>query len=190
MLKKLSLLSVATVSAFAMHTFEININEYDLGLSAKFDIGQFNTRVEPGTTFVGAKYLKGSLENGDFKEKHSFAELNFLKVKEISDTGMSLGLGVKANTTEDFVTVPLGLEMVYCVPNVRTIPITINGSIYYAPTVLSFKDAEKFLEVGANIRFEIIENGLIVLGYRKIDTTYTKKINYNDSAYLGFKFAF
>lgn len=190
MLKKLGLLSLTTASLFAMHTFEININEKDLGLSAKFDIGQYNSKVEPGTTFVGAKFLNGSEDHGDFEEKNGFGEINFLKVKEISNTGMALGLGVKANTTKDFISIPLGFEMVYSVPNVEVIPITINGSVYYAPEVLALKDATRFLEYGINARFEVIENGLIVFGYRKIDLTATDTLTYNDSAYLGFKFAF
>ena len=190
MLKKLGLISLMTVSAFAMHTIEVNINEKDLGVSAKFDIGQFNQRVEPGTTFVGAKYLNGSTDHGDFPKKYAFGELNFLKVKEVSDTGISLGLGVKANMTKDFVSIPLGMEMIYAVPKVHTIPITINANVYYAPEVLSMKDATRFFEFGVNARFEIIENGLIVVGYRRLDTTYDTKLTYNSSGYIGYKFAF
>ena len=196
MLKKLGLISLAAASAFAMHTFEININEKDLGISAKFDLGQYNESIEPGTTFIGAKYLQGSVDNGDFEKEESFSEINFLKVKEVSNTGISLGLGVKANDTKNFRSVPLGFEVVYALPNVKTIPITLNGSFYYAPEVLTSKDGDHFSEFGLNARFEVIENGLVVVGYRKIDTTYvvgeddTKTLTYNDSAYVGFKFAF
>lgn len=205
MLKKLGLLSLAAVSSFAMHTFEININEKDLGLSAKYDIGQYNNKVEPGTTFVGARYLKGSEDSGNMPEEHPFSEINFLKVKEISDTGISLGLGVKVNMTtidnnREFKSIPLGLEVVYALPNIKIVPITLNMSAYYAPEVLSLEDAEQFSQINLNARFEVIESGLIVLGYRKMnlkflapteeDSEKTVRKVYNDSFYLGFKFAF
>jgi len=205
MLKKLGLLSLAAVSSFAMHTFEININEKDLGLSGKYDIGQYNNKVEPGTTFVGVRYLKGSEDNGNMLERHPFSEINFLKVKEISNTGISLGLGVKVNTTvidkkTNFKSIPLGLEVVYALPNVEIIPVTVNASAYYAPEVLSLDDAVQFSQINLNARLEVIENGLIVLGYRKMDmklstpteedSEHTTSRTYNDSFYLGFKFAF
>jgi len=199
MLKKIGLISLATASAFAMHTFEININDKDLGISAKFDVGQFGN-VEPGTTFIGAKVLNGSDSHSDIKNKiTSFYEINFLKTKKMSNTPLYLGLGLKANYNKNddkkFVSIPLGFEGIYKVPSTRYVPITLNASIYYAPEVLSLEDANEFIEFGVNARFEVIENGLIVLGYRNIHTNYEindhkKDIKYNSSAYIGFKFAF
>ncbi len=199
MLKKIGLISLSAASAFAMHTFEININDKDLGLSVKFDMGQFGNNVEPGTTFVGAKFLNGSEEHSDINDISSFYEINFLKTKDIPNSGLALGLGVKANYNKvgsnKFVSVPLGLEGIYKIPKSNVVPITINASVYYAPEVLSLEDANEFIEYGVNVRFEVIENGLIVLGYRNINTNY--KVNnvktdlqYNDSGYIGFKFAF
>ncbi len=202
MLKKLSLLSLSAVGALAMHTFEINVNDKDLGLSLKLDMGQFGNNVEPGTTFVGAKFLKASDDHSDIEngtDIKPFYEINFLKTKSIGDAGLSLGLGVKVNYNAlgdaKFISIPLGLEGIYQVPKSDIIPITINASVYYAPEVLTIEDANSFLEYGVNVRFEVIENGLIVLGYRNINTDYKidnikTDVNYNHSGYLGFKFAF
>jgi hypothetical protein len=199
MLKKLGLLSLATVSAFAMHTFELNINDKDLGVALKLDMGQF-TNVEPGTTFIGAKYLKADASHSDFtndNDFHSFYEVNFLKTKEIADSGISLGLGMKVNYTEQntqtYSSVPLGFEGIYVIPNMKIIPITVNVSAYYAPEVLSMEDAHGYYEYGMNVRFEVIENGLIVVGYRNMNISYNSSndyMNYNNSGYVGFKFAF
>lgn len=51
MLKKISLIALGAVSAFAMHSAEVNINNSDLELSAKLDMGQFNESVKPDTIF-------------------------------------------------------------------------------------------------------------------------------------------
>jgi len=202
MLKKLGLISLTTVSAMAMHTFELNINNKDLGVALKLDMGQFSN-VEPGTTFVGAKYLKADVDHSEFNSNSDFNpyyEVNFLKTKAVGTSGISLGLGVKLNYTEQddarFTTIPLGFEGIYIVPQMRTIPLTINASIYYAPEVLSMEDAHEYLEFGVNARFEVIENGLVVIGYRNMNTNYVissnsnKNFNYNNSGYVGFKFAF
>ena len=53
MLKKITLLLVTSLSLFAMHSAELNINQKDLEAGLKFDIGQFNDNVEPETMFVG-----------------------------------------------------------------------------------------------------------------------------------------
>jgi len=202
MLKKLALVSLSAISAMAMHTFELNINDKDLGLALKLDMGQFSN-VEPGTTFVGAKYLKADAEHSDFNDDmdlEPYYEINFLKTKNIGSSGMALGLGIKANYTEYddlvFSSVPLGFEGIYIVPDMREIPVTFNASIYYAPEVLSMRDAHEYFEFGMNVRFEVIENGLIVVGYRNMNTSYeitdnkNKYYNYNNSGYIGFKFAF
>jgi len=68
MLKKILLMTVTVISAFALHTAEININDKDLELNAKFDMGQFNETIYPNTVFVlfadhcGGR-LSGTLEN-------------------------------------------------------------------------------------------------------------------------------
>jgi len=196
MLKKLSIIALFAASAFAMHTGEININDKDLEVSAKFDLGQFNEAVEPDTMFVGGKFIKAD-------EKHSspeksdldpYFEVNFLMMREIGNQGMSIGMGAKLNFTEDYSSLPLGLEFAYKIPAGDLIPMYLNGSLYYAPSVLSFADADNFLEYRLSYDIEIIDNGRITLGYRNIDTNYDKgnggDFTYNESYYIGFKIGF
>lgn len=201
MLKKLGLLSLSGVAAFAMHTFEININDKDLGASGKLDMGQYNQNVEPGTTFVGAKALKGSTDHSDIKSGiNPYFELNFLKTRSVGGNGLELGMGVKANYTGNdsasYVTIPLGLEAIYTVPGNLAVPVVLSAKGYYAPEVLSMEDAKEYYEVVLNARFEVIENGLIVIGYRDMNfgvqnaAGSTKRFHYNKSGYIGYKFAF
>ena len=56
-------------------------------------------------------------------------------------------------------------------------------------------DAKSFLQYGINLDIEVIQNGLVTVGYRNLDTNYnvsgrTMNANYNSSAYVGFKFKF
>lgn len=203
MLKKFGLISIITASAFAMHGVDININDKDLEFGAALDMGQFVNTVEPNTVFVGARYLKGNEDHSDFRENNNaFYEASFLMQKAISGSDVTIGLGVKANHTKadlggnrDFTTIPLGVELGYKLPVATPVPLYLGGKLYYAPEVLSMNDAQSFLEYRVNLDIEVIPNGRITLGYRNIDTNYdvagvTHNVNYNRSAYAGFKFQF
>jgi hypothetical protein len=200
MLKKVVLLGVSALTAFAMNTGEININDKDLEVSAQFDIGQFNKAVEPNTMFLGAKFLNadGEHSDNDNADLDPYFEANFLLMQPMAKTGLRLGMGVKANYTKDFITVPLGLQFAYKLPLKTLIPMFINGAVYYAPTALSFSDADSFLECRASFDIQIIKNGNITIGYRRLDTNYEVArgyladgdFTYNSSWYVGFKINF
>jgi hypothetical protein len=206
MLKKLFMVALFATSLFAMHTAQININDKDLEVGAKFDIGQFNTAVEPNTTFVGVKFLNPHEDNSDLadnssvaagKTLDSYGEVNFLLMRNVGNQGFSFGMGLKLNYTEEFMALPIGFEVGYKIPDLDIVPMSLHGSLYYAPQVLSFLDAKNFLEYRINFDIELIKNGFITLGYRNMDTKYfdssaTKlgNLNYNSSFFFGFKVAF
>jgi len=196
MFKKLGLIALSVASAFAMHNVELNINDKDLEFGVRLDMGQFNDTTEPDSVFVGAKLLHGSVENSDFKNSSSmqdYFEVNFLMQRKIEASDLVIGLGVKLNGAKDFVSIPLGVEASYKLPFGDVTPLYINGAIYYAPEVLSMQDAKSFLEYRVGFDIEVIKNGRITIGYRKIDTNYDDtrgNINYNKSFNAGFKFAF
>ena len=193
MLKKISLVALCAASAFAMNSADININDKDLELGVKFDVGQFNDNVEPETMLVGARYLHADEDNSDINDVDDYYELNFLMQNQMDNEDLVVGLGLKLNQTEDFISVPLGLEVGYKLPIDTTIPFYLNGMLYYAPSVLTMKDADSYLEYRIGLDIEIIDNARITLGYRVMDTDYDDArgdIEYNKSMYLGFKFLF
>lgn len=110
MLKKVLLIITTAISAFALHTAEININDRDLELSAKLDMGQFNDNVEPNTIFVGGKFLNGQKENsrldsgGSLSKIDPFFEVNFLMKKVFLQTDIHIQVSKctlsKSKTTE------------------------------------------------------------------------------------------
>ena len=199
MLKKILMLSACAASAFALHTAEININNKDLEVGAQFDMGQFNDAVEPNTLFVGARFLNADAKNSSNSNANvdPLVEANILMMKDIAKSGFRLGIGAKVNyaqvSSSKFVSVPLGVEGAYTLPIQNLIPIHLNAAVYYAPKVLSFQKAKNYLETRFSVDFELIENGNISVGYRKIETNYdftSGDFRYNRSAYLGFKLKF
>lgn len=199
MLKKLISLGIICSLSFGMHEIELNINDVDLEAGLKLDMGQFNQAVEPDTTFIGYKYLKGDKKNSaDDISPSPFHEISFLIRRKIGSSDLSAGLGVKANITSlnryDFVSIPIGLHLRYDFSS-SDIPVYAGGYFYYAPPVLSSQDASKFVEYRVFLGVDIIKNAGLVVGFRNIDTTYDingkdEKVNLNRSAYFGVRFRF
>ncbi|MEA2098837.1 MAG: YfaZ family outer membrane protein [Campylobacterota bacterium] len=194
MLRKFSLIALSTISVFAMHSAEININDKDLELSAKFDLGQFGNTVEPDTTFLGFSYINGHEDNSN-TDINGYVETNFLMRREVENSGVMFGIGVKSNYTkinaDRYITIPLGLELGYTLST--TIPITFGTKLYYAPESLAFSKAKSFLEYRFDATVAVIDTGSLLLGYRNIDTNMENRYGtqtYNKSIYFGFRFAF
>ena len=199
MLKKISIMILVAVSAFAMHTGELNINNKDLEIGARFDLGQFKDTVEPETTFVGGKFLNAHQDHSDKNSSlEVYGEVNFLMMREVGNRGMKIGMGVKLNATKnqnlDYASLPLGVEFTYKFPIPDLVPMYLNGSFYYAPQVLSFRDANNYLEYRNSYDIELIPNGRITLGYRTMNTNYNNaaigNFKYNSSAFFGYKISF
>ena len=191
MLKKISLLAVSAAAAFAMNSAGININNDDLELNANLDIGQFNENVEPETMFVGARFLNA--DNSGRINNDPLYEVSFLMKREMGQSGLNVGLGVKANYTKDYTTLPLGITFEYGLPAVKAIPMALHANVFYAPKVLSFQSAEKYFEYRLEYDAEVIEHGHVIVGYRHIRTDYDDargNFIYNASAYVGFNFEF
>jgi len=204
MLKKITILVVSAVSAFALHTAELNINDLDLEVGFQLDAGQFNDAVEPNTTFVGARFLNAdsSHSTDNISSINAYSEGSFLIMREIGDNGVSFGMGAKFNyakiAEKDFSSLPLGVELAYKIPVQNLVPMSLQGSFYYAPQVLTFSDGKDYVGYRIHYDIELIKNAGLTLGYRNINTTFKdsagfigkNSINYNSSWYFGFKVKF
>lgn len=193
MLKKIALIALCTVSLFAMHTGELNINETDLEVSSKFDIGQFNHNVEPDTMFLGAKFLNADKKHSSNRNRSldPYFEMNFLMQRAVGNSGLALGMGMKFSHAKNYVALPLGLEFSYLIPAKSLVPMYLVGSLYYAPKSLAFNDAKDYLEYRIGYDIEIIDNGRITIGYRNLETNNEMMdFTYNRSWYVGFKIGF
>lgn len=191
MLRKITLMTASAVAAFALNSAGININNEDLELQANLDIGQFNENVEPETMYVGIKFLDA--DNSSRVNDDALYEIGFLMKKAMGESGLHIGLGIKANYTKDYTTVPLGIVFDYALPLQTIVPMSVGADVYYAPKVLSFSDANKYFEYRLEYDAEVIDHGHVVIGYRHIKTDYNDirgNFTYNASAYVGFTFEF
>ncbi len=198
MLKKVTLLLATSLSLFALHTVELNINQKDLGLGFGLDIGQFNDNVEPNTTFVGMKMFFPDTGNpsSSLGSKDPYFEGNFLIMRPIGDAGLSLGIGFKLNYTQEkdvtFMSLPIGLETSYELPFPEFVPMFLDANIYYAVEVLSFLDAQNYVEYGVSYNVEMIDKVILKVGYRNINTNYFEigESTYNVSFNAGVEISF
>jgi len=195
MLKKLLLSLVLSTSLFAMHDASVNLNDDDIEVKGNIDLGELNQSDFPDTYFLTLGFL-------DVDNKESTDPLfsaGFMLRQNINGVDdLKFGIGVKGTYTKvgsaKHAAVPINVELAYTLPLDISIPIIISGAISYAPSVLSFKDADSYFEGRAELGIQIIEQGQLFVGYRQIDTdfesNYGGDYGYNDSAYIGFKVRF
>ena len=201
MLKKLFvILFLLSSTAQAYHEFEINLNNKDLDLHLDLDMGQFNDNIEPENLIIQTRLLVGSEENARLpaeKSENLLGELGFMaQASSAMAPGLTMGMGVKLaygyQSGGSVFALPIGAKVDYVLPFDIFIPIHVGGQFYYAPEVLSFSDSTSYMEYEGNVDFELMERGLITMGYRGIDTPLEHYSNayYNRSFFLGFKFKF
>jgi len=96
-----------------------------------------------------------------------------------------------SNGNDDFFAMPILFGFKHKV-YFGNLPVgSLGTKIVYAPSPLTFQDATKYLEWRIEGTIQIIENVEIYAGYRNIDTDYDRSnVNYNDAAYVGFRFVF
>lgn len=200
MLKKLLVALAVSTSLFAMHEAELNLNNYDLDAQLHFDVGQFNTAVQPDTVFVGLRYLHASHQHNDkdLDKDHDLFDGHFFVQQKVTQArAVTVGMGAKFVYTsiedEDFYALPLGLRLRYTLPIDIAVPVSVGGDLYYSPQVLSFEKAKNYLEYFISADVMLIDRAGLSVGYRKIDTDFDLPggdFNFNETWYIGVKFRF
>lgn len=201
MLKKIFLVSfISALPVMAMHEVELNLNNKDLDLHLGLDMGQFNNSIEPENLMMNMRVLMGSQNNARLpfeRDKNVLGEFGFLaQSTSAMAPGLTMGMGVKLAYTylesESIFAMPIGVEVDYVLPFNIPIPLHIGGLFYYAPEVLSFSASTSYKEYQGNFDIEIMDRGLITMGYRGIDTPveHQSSAYFNRSYFFGFKYKF
>jgi len=193
MLKKLLLTLALGGSLFAMHDASVNLNNDDIEVNANIDLGELNR-----SDYPDAYFLTLGLLDVDNKESTDplFSAGFMLRQKLTGAEGFKFGFGFKGTYTkvakQKHAAIPLNAELTYSID--LAMPILISGTLSYAPSVLSFKDADKYFEARAEVGIRIIEQGTLFIGYRKVETDFDGNkggdYRYNDTGYIGFKVRF
>ena len=192
MLKKLAVWFVVTTHLFAMHVAELNLNNSEVEVGVKLDIGQFIYSIDPDKTFFGVKFLKADEDNGDYTNPREMYELNFIVQQFLFSSKIFAGLGIKANyiANKDFLVAPLSAKLGYMFD--MRLPVYLGAEYHYAPEMLSFMDAKGYKELRFDVDIELFKIALLNIGYRNIETKFkTGGYNtYNHAGYIGVKFKF
>ena len=201
MLKKLLLGTLLLYStSHAMHEFELNLNNKDVDVHLGLDMGQFNDSIEPDSLMIKARIMKGDHEHSRLpyeQDTSILGEFGFVaQSSSAMAPGLVMGMGIKLAYTpldnQSVFAMPIGVVTDYTLPFDIIIPLHIGGQFYYAPEVLAFEQSTSYMEYQANFDVELMERGLVTMGYRGIDTPTKYKSNtyYNRSFFVGFKFKF
>jgi len=194
MLKKL-LLSLALAGVlFAQHDASVNLNKDDIEVQGNIDLGELNQSDYPNTYFV----TLGLLDVDNKRSTDPMLSAGFKLRQDVNGVeGLRFGLGFKGVYTKvsgkSFTALPLSVEAAYTLPLDFAMPIVISGNLDYAPSVLSFSDAEKYLEKRIEAGIQVIEQATVFIGYRDIETKYSTSIGkytYDDEFYIGFRVSF
>ena len=65
--------------------------------------------------------------------------------------------------------------------------VSVRGDVFYAPRVVSFGDADHYLELGLRLEYQLVEQAAVYLGVRKIDAAFKESSDktLDKSAQLG-----
>lgn len=194
MLKKIVLIALICSAAFGAHQVEVNVNDKDVEGQIRLDMGRMGSLAH---TYVGARFLNGDNNNSQtIADPDALMEVSFMAQNDVTGVrGLKIGLGFKGEFTkidgQSYAAIPLGIEAELKLPLNSPIAFYLGGALYYAPSVLAFKDADDYFETRIHLDVEPIENARVEVGYRQIDTNLkNRSVTYNDSWYFGLRLDF
>lgn len=192
MKKLLTALLMTATFLNAQSIFNINLNSTDLELGVD-KLTQYSGNTKIYSSFA---VIKAEDENDD---EQTMFEGEMMIVGLTSLPGFSAGMGVKAIHTK--IDVPkkelsatgIGIK----VKALYTLPLVVKSyataSYTYGPSALTFSDLDKYYETRIQGDFEIIDGGMVYVGYRNMEIDFedrSKKYEFNDSVYFGVKFVY
>ncbi len=185
-IKKLLLATLLLTSTIqAENSIGIDINSDDVEVMASINLNTLADYANGTTYILDINYLH---TDGDNMTRVGFSGQNTLQGVE----GLTLAFGLKGVLASDFLAFPLMAKGVYILPLNNRIPTTsLSLAVAYAPSVLSFRDADSYSDFRLEADMEVISNIHIFTGYRNIKTNYeTGDATFNNSFYGGLKLSF
>jgi hypothetical protein len=188
MLKKISLVSLILVSSvfgFEKGSLGLNINSDDVEFEGRASVSMITNSPVYSNFFIDGNFLNS--------EENIYGLGLSVENSPINYQNIIFNIGLRsvysAHAGQDFWAMPImvGAKAQLFLGNLPT--TYIGAKAGYAPSALSFQDADEYKEYRVEIDSKVIPNINVYAGYRNIDTDYTSKTyNANDSFYAGFKF--
>ncbi len=161
----LSLSAVSTVAAFSSAALAdtVDFNVRDSSVQIQYSGSMGTSTLGKSQAHIGFLYVDKDNMLGD---------LGFLVKDEVSASvpGLTAGVGLKALAAtvknQDAVAVAMGGVVRYSPPDLTRLGIL--GQVYVSPNIVTFGDADRFLETGVRVEYEVIPQAVAYLGYRKV----------------------
>jgi len=188
MLKKISLASlilVTSLMSFEKGSLGLNINKDDVEFEGRASLS-FLTDSPVYSNF----YVDGNFLNSD---ENLYGLGVSVENSPINYQNLVFNIGLRSvfsdHMGDSFTALPImvGAKAQLFLGDLPT--TYIGAKVGYAPSALSFQDADEYKEYRFEVDSKIIPNVNVYAGYRNIDTDYNNRAyNLNDSFYAGFKF--
>lgn len=167
---------------------------FDINLSS--DAAQFKYGSHVGGTNFGRSEMNiGFLFNED---DAYLAEIGLLVIDEAGSKtpGLELGVGPKFwfggsdDADVDISGIGLGGQLRY--KNMRYPRIIYGFSLFYAPGIVSFMDADNILEYDLRVEYELLPTANVYVGIRSIEADIKNRndVEIDESAIIGLRFNF
>jgi len=170
---------------YAKNTIGIDINSKDIEILTSIDLNNLTDYDNSTTYTIDANYLHSSGNN--------MTQISFSGKNSLQGLGnLTLSLGFSSIFANNFLAFPLIAKAIYTLPlNVQIPTTSISINFAYAPSVLSFRDANNYNNFRIEADMEAISNIHLFTGYRTISTNYNyNDKTFNDSFYGGLKLSF
>lgn len=131
-------------------------------------------------------------------DNNTMADLGLLVQDEVGENapGVTVGVGLKgliANTKNDNARALALGGMVRFAP-FEDSRFGIGGSLYLSPNITTFGDADRYIETGLKLDYEVIPQAVVYVSYRKIkiklNRSPSQDVILDDGANVGFKISF
>ncbi len=167
LLRSTGLFVALAAAAFAVHADNLDINLGSNAASVNYAANLTGTGLEGDAGYL---HHTGSVDIGDVGlqvvgnanpvgSPLIFAiggKVFFISPRQYAGNGTVLGLGGRFN---------------YTWPTYNR--FTLGGELYYAPKIVSFNNADRYLQYGVRAGYEILRNAELYVGYRHISGAFT-----------------
>jgi len=163
-----------------------------------FNIGSDSVRITYADPIGSADYGRKDVTIGALynKDDNFFIDAGLHIIDEAGNKfpGLELGIGPKAylgqTDTEEYLTIGFEALGNYRLLNMNR--VIFSGYGYYAPSIVSFIDADEMWELNFRVAYELIPSASAYIGYRKIRTKVNVKSErtIDDEIHFGIKMEF
>jgi hypothetical protein len=162
-LRRILSFSLLAFSATALaDDFDINMNDTSVQLQYGASMGKDTL----GRAALHLGYLYA-------KEKNSFLDLGFQVKDELGSNapGVTVGFGLKGlyADSKNYSASAMAIGGLVRYAPFNDTRFGIGGLVYLSPNIVTFGDADRYIETGAKLDYEVIPQAVIYLGYRKIE---------------------